>query len=155
MRPVLLVVVLFASGCTTDEGARTVEIGDCAPPAGATELTTTAIDLAHGHCLAPPTGDVVVVDSAAQWTGLFECPTPVPPTLDLSAQRAAVVNVRCAPIEHRFTAETAGELVIGIYQRVSGACLDNIEVVPLPRTTKPVRLARCQESCEGDCPPVP
>ncbi|MBK9035291.1 MAG: hypothetical protein IPL61_29235 [Myxococcales bacterium] len=147
---------LVAIGCVGGtDGSRTVEVGECAPPTGATAVATTAIVLPQVDCLSDVAGDLVVVDSVAQWDGLFACATPVPPGLDLDVQRAAVVDVRCAPIDHRFTAESAGEIVVGIYQRVSGACIDNAVVVPLPRSTKPVRLARCQESCEGDCPPVP
>ena len=79
----------------------------------------------------------------------------MPDGLDLATQRAAVVRVQCSPIDYRFTAETAGEVVVGVYARISGACIGNVIVVPLPASTKPVRLATCQESCNGDCPPVP
>jgi hypothetical protein len=146
-----------AVACSVDDdgGSRTVELGECAPPAGALDVAIAPLSLGFDHCLAPLSGDLAVVASAAEWDGRFSCPTPVPDGLDLSRARAALVQVDCTPTEVRFAAETSTEVVLGIYTRVSGACLDAPVVVALPRSSKPVRLARCQESCEGDCPPVP
>ena len=154
-----IAIALTAGGCVLgggdDGGSRTVEIGECAPPEGATTLALSPVWLDSSPCLDFLSGDLAVVDSVALWDALFTCPTPVPDGLDFATQRVAVVQVRCTPLDARFVAETSGELVVGIYQRISGACLDAPLVMPLPRSAKPVRLARCQQSCEGDCPPVP
>lgn len=152
----LSVIVVWVAGCdATTDGSRQVDIGECAPPTGSSDLPLTALSLGFDHCLPWLANNLAVVDSTATWDGLFPCPTPVPAGLDLVTQRAAVVQLRCSPIEARFAVETAREVVVGIHQGISGACIDAPVVVPLPRSAKPVRLALCQQSCEGDCPPVP
>lgn len=144
------------TGCdATTDGSRQVDVGECAPPSGSVHLPIAPIELGFDNCLSQLSNNLAVVDSSATWDGLFQCPTPVPAGLDLTAQRAAVVDLRCSPIEARFAAETASQVVVGIHQGISGACIDVPVVVPLPRSAKPVRLALCQQSCQGDCPPVP
>ncbi|MEZ4403692.1 MAG: hypothetical protein R3B06_26950 [Kofleriaceae bacterium] len=151
----LAVVVLLAVACTGDDAeVHTVLVGECAPPAGATAITTAVLHPAS-TCLDSVAGDLAVIDDVAGWDALFPCATPVPPELDFATHRAAVVAVRCSPIDARFVTATPAEIVIGIDQRVSGACITTPLVVPLPRTAQPVRLARCQATCAGDCPPVP
>lgn len=150
------VVVLEAAGCdATDDGPRQIDVGECAPPVGSSQLPLAASSLGVGNCLAQLTDSLAVVDSTAAWDGLFQCATPVPAGLDFATQRAAVVDIRCAPIQATFVAETASEVVVGIHQGISGACIDVPVIVPLPRSPKPVRIALCQQSCEGACPPVP
>jgi hypothetical protein len=129
------------------------EIGECAPAVGATELAATPTDL-FDSCIAQSVDGVNVVGSQAEWDALFDCAEPLPQGLDFATQRAAVVHRMCAPVYHRFTAETAGEVVVGIYTHATGACLGNVLVVPLPLSAKPVRLATCEQNC-GDCPPLP
>lgn len=65
----------------------------------------------------------------------------MPDGIDLATQTAAVVSIMCAPTTFLFAAETDDEVVVGIKTGISGACLGDVLVVPLPRSTKPVRLA--------------
>jgi hypothetical protein len=151
----LVVVSCVVAACSDDGGPHAVEIGECAPPAGSVDVagvTTASID---SGCLIAPTDGIAVVETVAQWDALFSCPTPVPDQLDLADQRIVVAHVQCSPLDGRFTVETADQIVVGVYQRISGACIDPPLVLGVPRSAKPVRLARCQEACEGDCPPVP
>lgn len=151
----LAALVSIAACDATTDGSHPIDIGECAPPSGSAHLPLAALSLGFDNCLAQLANDLAVVDSTATWDGLFQCPTPVPVGLDLSTQRAAVIDVRCSPIQATFVAETASQIVVGVHVGISGACIDVPVVVPLPRSTKPVRLALCQQSCEGDCPPVP
>ena len=158
MRPALaLVAVLLVCACSHDtewDGT-----GECAAPDGSTPIATTAIELFDPPCFAATSGggadSLFVVGSQAEWDALFTCPTDVPAGLDLATQRAAVVGVYCAPIDQQFVAETPSEIVVGVLTHPSGACIGNLLVVPLAPSSKPVRFARCAESCDGDCPPLP
>lgn len=149
----ILTSLLAACGESTHESAVTL-VGECDPAVGSVDVPAATIDLFATDCLRESSSQLDIVESAAQWDALFDCDQPVPQQLDFATQRAAVVHVACTPIDFQFASETAGDVVVGVLTRVSGACLGNILVVPLPRTTKPVRLATCQESCET-CPPVP
>jgi hypothetical protein len=135
-------------------GPDTTLVGECDPARDSVDVPTNTIELFAEDCLRQSSTALDVVETTAQWDALFDCEQPVPQALDFTTQRAAIVHPQCTPVDFRFTAETSGEVVIGVLARVSGACLSNILVVPLPRSTKPVRVATCQESCE-ECPPVP
>ncbi len=133
-------------------------VGECEAPRGAAALSATPIRIGYSeHCLRDATAGLSIVTSVAEWDAVFmpcgEVPD-VPPELDLSAARGAIAHVDCSPIEYRFGAETADEIIIGVTTQISGACLPNLIVVPLPRSTKPARLAQCREQCTR-CPPVP
>jgi len=155
MRALLLIACVVAAGCGGDSGGDTyTEAGECAAPGGSTVVTTTAVSLDDPGCLVDRSPELHVVESEAQWQALFDCVQSVPAGIDLAAQRAAVVTINCAPTSFRFAAETAGEVVVGVKTGISGACLGSVVVVPLPRSAKPVRLARCQDVCHGACPPV-
>jgi hypothetical protein len=65
-----------------------------------------------------------------------------------------VAWLECTPITTEFVVETADEVVYGLKEHVHGACIGNVDVVRLPASPKPVRLARCRGTREGDCPPV-
>ena len=152
---VAVITVVVVGGCGGDDfDSHTVDVGECSPPAGSVDVPTTMAAL-EGSCLTAPLDGLAVVETVAQWNALFSCPTPVPAAFDLARDRIAVAHIQCAPIDARFTVEAGGQIIIGIYQRVSGACIDPPLVMALPRAATPVRLARCQESCEGNCPPVP
>lgn len=152
---VTLVALVVVGACAGDDfDSHTVEIGECSPPAGSVDVPTTVVALGDS-CLTAPLDGLAVVETITQWDALFSCPTPVPAAFDLARERIAVAHVECRPIEARFTVAAGGQIIVGIYQRVSGACIDPPLVMSLPRAATPVRLARCQESCEGNCPPVP
>lgn len=154
-----LAATMMLLGCDSDGGGWH-EVGECDPPAG-TELAAQATIYdgfdANG-CFASGAG-VTVIHSQAEWDTQFSpasCADPpvVPAGLDFATQEAAVIALDCTPFDHTFTVETADELVLGIHAHVSGACISNVDVVPLPRSTKIVRLAECHDEC-SDCPPVP
>jgi hypothetical protein len=157
-----LAIGLFAcgggmGGGGDDDDDGVTLVGECDPAADSAAVTTTVIDLFdEGQCLADPFTGLVVVESAAEWDALFSCgdPPAVPAELDFATQRAAIVHVNCQPLDFRFAAEGPSEIVVGVLARVSGACIANLLVVPLPQSDKPVRVAECRVDC-GDCPPVP
>ena len=153
MRRLPLVMVLL-SACGGDDGSGWTVTGECDPPTGSADVATVPIALSDEPCFADGGDDLRVVGSEAEWNALFTCARPVPDGLDFATQRAAVVSLTCSPIDERFVVETGAEVVVGIYSHVSGACIRNIIVEPLARSTKPVRLARCAESCNNECPPV-
>ena len=149
------VLVVFLAACTHgSDGVSYGEAGECAPPSDGSDLAASAVGLFNA-CELASAADLAIVQSDAEWSASFSCAQPVPQGIDLSAQRAAIVHVRCSPTEYRFASDRAGEVVIGVFTRGSGACIDDTIIVPLPRSTKPVRLARCQETCSGDCPTLP
>jgi hypothetical protein len=151
-----VLILLVACGGGSSPGNDTTLVGECEPAEDATELSVTPITIdSSSHCLERDTS-ITIVESVAQWDELFAgCNRPeIPAGLDLATQRAAIAVVSCQPIDMRFTSETAAEIVVGVMTRVSGACLANLIVVPLERSTKPVRLAQCREDCPS-CPPVP
>jgi hypothetical protein len=152
----LLVGIAFVAACGSGSspGSSTGTTGECEPPVDSTELELTPFDLFQS-CIIESQPEVQVVDSVAAWNARFDCSQPVPTGLDLTTQRAALVHVNCSPIDYRFTADRTDEVVVGVHQRVSGACLGNVIVVPLPRSTKSVRVATCRDTCGGECPPVP
>jgi hypothetical protein len=155
MKLVVAAWIGLVGACGSDHNSDWTDVGECDPESGATELTVATPTDLYDSCVAQSTEGVNVVETQAQWDALFDCAQPLPDNLDLATQRAAVIRVQCRPIDYRFTAETAGEVVVGVFARISGACIGNVIVVPLPASTKPVRLATCEESCNGDCPPVP
>jgi len=144
----LLVAACGPSGDTWSLG------GECDAPSGSSPIDTQASLLVDSNCFQS-SGDLHVVTTTAEWDALFTCPTPLPAGIDLATSRAAVVSVSCSPTDFRFAAETATEHVVGIHTGVSGACLGDVLVVPLPTSTKTVRLAYCYDECHGSCPPVP
>lgn len=148
-----LAILLIVAGCGAD-GAEYYETGECAPPADSTEVAATALAMPDS-CVPETPGAVWVVGSDAEWNALFPCGQPIPAGVDFATQQAIVVHVECSPTDHRFTAERADEIVVGIYTWPSGACLRDVLVVPVPRSSKPVRLARCYQTCSGDCPVLP
>jgi hypothetical protein len=163
MRTLGAVVAVMVLGCGAGGSDGWHQAGECDPPAGTdvTAAATTTIydrsDVAAG-CFDAFTS-LRVIHSQAEWDTQFSpatCadPPPVPAGLDFATQEAAVIAFDCTPFDHTFTVETADELVIGVYAHVSGACLGNVDVVPLPRSSKTVRLAECHDEC-SDCPPVP
>jgi len=153
-------MLAVVAACTTGHSMDTVwtTTGECDPPADGTVLAVTPIEVLDGACRGSVgVEELKVVESAGAWTAAFSCAQPpaVPATVDFATQRVAIVLGGCSPISERFTAERADEVVVGIYTSVSGACLGGVIAVPLARSTKPVRLAYCRESCNGYCPPVP
>jgi hypothetical protein len=152
----LLMSLWFVAACDAGAGPDTyTEEGECQAPAGATDVGATPVGLVDQGCLSQSAGDLQIVDSQAAWDALFDCAQPLPAGTDLAAQRLAVVAIDCTPAGFRFAAETDAEVVVGVKTGISGACLGDVIVVPLPRSTKPVRLARCWDECHGECPPVP
>jgi hypothetical protein len=149
----LVGIWVIAAACGSGSSSGTT--GECEPPSGSTELTPTPVDLSIQSCFIEPQQEVVVVDTVAAWNTMFNCSTPVPDGVDLSTERAAIIHVNCSPINFRFAADTTDEVVVGIHSGVSGACIGNVIVVPLPRSSKSVRLATCRDTCSGNCPPVP
>lgn len=129
--------------------------GECDPPAGATTVGVGATLLGQPSCLIDGAEELRLASSQAEWDALFECPTPVPEGVDLATSRLAVIRGMCAPLSFRFAVETAAEVVVGVHTGVSGACASDVLVVPLPASTKSVRVARCRDECHGTCPPVP
>jgi hypothetical protein len=131
-------------------------VGECEPTAGTTEIASAPIAV-QPQCISQTVRDLTVIESVADWEALFagcgDVPA-VPAGLDLTTQRAAVAHVPCSPLDFRFGAEAASELVVGVMVRGSGACLSNLLVVPLAKNAKPVRLAQCREECPS-CPPLP
>jgi len=149
-----ILMVMAACGGGSGDDYYTEE-GECTAPAGSTDLGQTAASLFDPSCFMDISGDLQIVNSETEWQALFTCPTPVPDGIDLSTDRGAVVSIMCMPTDFRFAAETADEMVVGVKTGISGACLGDVILVPLPRSTKPVRLARCWDECHGECPPVP
>jgi hypothetical protein len=157
MRLVFAIVGMLAAcdgGGDEDEDYYTEE-GECDAPEGAAEIGGEPVNLGWQSCLVQDAIDLQVIESDAEWQALFSCEQPLPDGIDLATRRAAVVSIMCAPTTFRFAAETDGEVVVGIKTGISGACLGDLLVMPLPRSTKPVRLARCWDECHGECPPVP
>ncbi len=155
MRKLFAIVWMMAAcGGGTGEDYYTEE-GECQPPAGATAVGGTPAALFDPICFLDTFTELRVVESDAEWQALFDCPQAVPEGVDLSTQRAAVVSMRCTPTNFRFAVETNDEVVVGVKTGISGACIGNVIVVPLPRSTKTVRLAHCWDECHGECPPVP
>ena len=152
MRMLLLIAFITACG-SGSSGSEFSETGECDPPADGTDVAVTPLQL-FDTCDLTTLAEINLVESEAQWNALFSCAQPVPEGLDLRVERAAVVHVSCSQTEYRFTADRPAEVVIGIFSRVTGACIANVVVVPLARSSKPARLARCQETCSGECPPV-
>jgi hypothetical protein len=151
---VLAVVACSGGGSMDTEWTMT---GECDPPAGATVLAVTPIDVGDPCGGSVSAETLRIADSVAAWNAAFPClqPPPVPSQIDFAVQRVAIVLGGCSPIYERFAAERDDEVVVGIHTGISGACLGNVIAVPLPRSTKPVRLAFCRDSCSGYCPPVP
>jgi hypothetical protein len=152
----LVATVWIAAACEGrgTEGDYYTEEGECTAPEDATDLGASPATL-WDACLVETHAELQVIESEAAWQALFDCATPIPNGIDLSRQHAAVVHIRCSPTTFRFAAEADGELLVGIKTGISGACIGNPFVVPLPDTSKPVRLARCWDQCHGECPPVP
>jgi hypothetical protein len=161
MRSATLLAILLGA-CGSDEPGHDyyVETGECDPPDGATDLGATATSIESyeaSGCFNDFVPELDVVESQADWEALMQptCNREIPSGVDFATERAAVIQVQCSPTGFRFAADDVDEVVVGVKSGISGACLGNVLVVPLPRSTKPVRLARCQDSCVGECPPVP
>lgn len=152
-----LCFVWLVAACTSSGHSGYYNVGECDPAKDATPLTVTAAQVQDfNNCLRDNVG-LEVVDSVAQWDALFtmcQQQVPVPAGIDLANGRAAVAHVQCSPISLRFVAESSAEIVVGVLSGVSGACIDDPLVIPLARSTKPVRMAQCSSVCD-DCPPVP
>ena len=153
----LSLTLTLAAACSLgdDDTCRAIELGACARPAGAVDVPATTLASTGERCLIASDGALAIATSAAEWDALFSCPTPVPDGLGFEGRRLAVLATGCAPTELRFAVETTDAVVLGVYRRISGACFDAPLVVALPASTRPVQLATCNESSEGDCPPVP
>jgi hypothetical protein len=155
-RLVFCLVAVTAAGCATHHSGYYLA-GECDPPTGGTEIAATASEPNVLGCNQDSsTNELVVADSVTQWNAAFDCggnPPPTP-TVDFATSRAAIAHIRCTPLSLRFASETPTEVVIGIVTGVSGACIGDPIVVPLAKSTKPVRLAQCAQQCD-DCPPVP
>ncbi|MCW5802451.1 MAG: hypothetical protein KIT31_08690 [Deltaproteobacteria bacterium] len=159
-----LLMILVVAGCSEHgsggggDAGGDVLVGECEPPAGSVEVKADSDRVGVG-CFDARSFDseVDVVESAAQWEQLFgnsSCMVKPPPHIDFARARVGLVHLRCSPIDVRFVAETASELVIGVMVGTSGACITPTVGVALPRSEKPVRVARCRVQCD-DCPPVP
>ena len=150
-----VLLVACGGGIGGDDDDRFLS-GECEAAAGTTELATAAIAI-QPQCISQTLRDLTVIESVAEWQALFDgCGDvpDVPQGLDLTNQRAAVAHVPCSPIDFRFGAEDASEIVVGVMVHASGACLASLLVVPLAPSAKPVRLAQCREECPS-CPPLP
>lgn len=149
-------LVLMSCGDGDGGGDYYTEEGECEAPAGASDLGSESAALWDDGCFVEG-AELRIVESDADWQALFDCtePQPIPAGIDLVNERAAVVNVMCSPTTFRFAAETDAEMIVGVKTGISGACIGNVIVVPLPRSTKPVRVAHCWDQCHGECPPVP
>jgi hypothetical protein len=131
-------------------------VGECDPPSDGTPVVTMESNVGLFGCPDSGTG-LDVVDSLAQWNALLACNgNPAPqPTVDFTTSRAAIAIDGCSRLSLRFVSETPAEVVVGVEVGLGGgACVSEPLVVPLAKSTKPVRLAQCVEQCD-DCPPVP
>jgi len=146
-------LIACGGGESPPDGGGILLIGECEAPVG-TAIATSPISVFDQSCAEAEVNGVV--ESQAEWDVLFAaCAQPVPPELDLTTQRAAIVSLRCTGVNLRFAVDTVGEVVVGVlHQLQGGACGGNVLVVPLPRTSATVRIATCQETCPS-CPPVP
>jgi hypothetical protein len=148
------IALLILVGCGTSGHHGYYLAGECDPAAGTTPVATTEVSLVEPSCLRDTTTNLTVVDSVAQWNALFDCSTAVPTGVDLTNGRAAIAQEGCSPVSLRFVSESDAEVVVGVLTGISGACIRSPLVVPLARSTKPVRLAQCNQQCD-ECPPVP
>jgi len=158
MRTLGAVLAVMLSGCGSGDGDGWHQAGECDPPAGV-DLPIGAATIvenwdADAQCYFDRLAGLVVIGSQAEWDAQFSCATPPPAPVDFATQRAAIITLDCTPFDLTFAIETADDIAIGIHSHVSGACLGNVDVVPLPRSNKAVRLAECHDEC-SDCPPVP
>ena len=130
--------------------------GECRPAADAIPLQTTPTRIeSYQHCLNVQETGVDIASSEAEWNALFaSCgqDVPLPADVDFATQRLAIAHVQCAPLEFHFSAESPDEIVIGVMAEIRGACIGDLIVVPLPRSSKPVRVAECVAECVA-CPP--
>jgi hypothetical protein len=158
-----LALLIVATGCHESgsgggpDGGGNQLVGECDPAAGSVAVATAAqtTELFDSGCFDSLATELDVVDSIDQWNAAFAaCEAKVPAGIDFNTQRAALVHPRCTPVDFRFAAESSTEVVIGVLAGVSGACISDLLVVPLPKAEKPVRVGQCRVDCD-DCPPVP
>lgn len=157
----LVILLVVAAGCHEsgsgggdDDGGGLV--GECNPQPGSVAFSTQTVELFDAqNCFDDGFTDLDVVDDLAGWNAAFgTCEVAVPAGIDFANQRVAIVHQRCTPIDFRFSTESLSEFVIGVMAGRSGACITDVLVVALPKSTLPVRVAQCMVDC-GDCPPVP
>jgi hypothetical protein len=154
-------VVAAAASCgrggdsEADGGSRYFEVGECAPPAGSTPLAVTPIEVGQYHCFGfAPSTDLTVIDDADAWAAATgSCEMALPAGFDFTSHRLALIHKRCMITDWRFGVDHANTVVLGIYEVGGGACIESPILVPLPRDGRAIRLARCMEACEGECPP--
>lgn len=139
-------------GIPPDATCRYLDTGECTAPAGSTPLAVPVTRL-DDPCWSHSTTGLTVVGSAAEWDAQFGACMEAP-AVDFATQRIAVATVWCTPLESRFVVETAGEVIVGVRLGLAGICIDTPIMVVLPRSPKPVRMASCQVTPEGDCPPI-
>jgi hypothetical protein len=142
------------AGAPVDAGCDLfIDVGECTAPPESLPVEAP-VARPEGSCWDHGTSSALVVTSAAEWDASFGTCAPVPAGIDFATQRLVVAYAWCQPIEIRFVAETAAEVVVGVRYGIAGICLDTPLVVTLPRSTKPIRVASCNATIPDGCPPI-